>query len=404
MWTVLTCLLLGATGISLLLQALGVRASVRTRRARTADTDRHLEWQGPWPAVSLLKPLKGVEESLEANLRTFFELRYDGPLEVVFATAERDDPALPIAHRVAAEYPSIRTRFVISDPNFGLNPKVANLAGALAVASHGLVWQSDANVRVRPDYLARVVAELEQADASLLSSLIAGVGERSSGAAMENLQLNAFTAPAVCTALDVAGTHCVIGKSMLLRRADLEEAGGLELVRDVLAEDFVLGREFQRLGKKIVLSRTTVENVNEAIGIDTFLARHSRWLKMRAAIHVGGFIADLGANPIALVSFAVLASGLDLRVLGLLCGVTVVKMGLDAFHIRSVRGYPMRWHHLALGPVKDFTMGIVWLHATCSRSVRWRGSRLRFGRDSVLRPDVGRLPVRVLRRMLSGAR
>ena len=38
-----------------------------------------------------------------------------------------------------------------------------------------LVLQSDANVRARPDYLRRVVAELITEDAQLLSSMVAGV-------------------------------------------------------------------------------------------------------------------------------------------------------------------------------------------------------------------------------------
>src|SRR5688500_17439275 len=107
------------------------------------------------PPVTLLKPIKGDEEALEANLRTFFEQDYPAPMQIVFASTEAGDPGMAVARRLAAEYPHVETRFVHSDAGFGLNPKVANLAGALAAAKHEMILQSDANVRVRRDYLRR---------------------------------------------------------------------------------------------------------------------------------------------------------------------------------------------------------------------------------------------------------
>jgi ceramide glucosyltransferase len=38
------------------------------------------------------------------------------------------------------------------------------------------------------------------------------------------------------------GRDFVVGKSMALRRSDLDALGGFEAVKDVLAEDWVMGR------------------------------------------------------------------------------------------------------------------------------------------------------------------
>lgn len=392
----LPLVLLGLAALGLLVFGLGLLATVQ----HTSRPPFSLP-EGELPPISLLKPIKGTEEGLEENLRSFYTQDYTGPMEVVFATTEADDPALSIARKVAAEHPHIPTRFVLSDRSFGLNPKVANLAGALSAARYDLVLQSDANVRARPDYVSRVVGEFLAEDGDLLSSMVVGVGERSLGAALHNLQLSAFIAPGCCVALRYFGIACVIGKSMLFRKSDLAEVGGLELVRDILAEDYVIGRAFQKANKKVLLSTTTVENVNVDATVEHFVSRHARWLKMRAAIHIPGFVADLLANSSALSLLAFLTSGLDPLYGAIFAVHATLKAAGDAYLLGRTRGAPMAWKHRLVAPLRDVLMMAIWPYAAFSRSIEWRGVRLRLGWNTKLRPDHGPLPVRLLRRMLA---
>lgn len=389
-WIVLACAVL-AYGVF----GLGVIATLRhtRRRAYRVAGDR-------LPPVSLLKPLKGDEEALEQNLETFFTQDYPAPIQIVFSTAEPDDDALPVARRVAARHPEVDVAFVLSDPDFGLNPKVSNLAGALRAAEHEIVLQSDANVRARPDYLRRIVSELIEEEGSLLSSMVVGIGERAPGAAMENLQLSAMIAPSTCFALRYFGVACVIGKSMLFRKSELAEMGGLESVKDVLAEDYLLGRAFEKAGRKVILSTTVAENVNHEISIDRFMSRHARWLKMRAVIHPPAFLADLFANPVGLGVIGTVLSGFDPRALAILLALIVAKASTDAFVLRRTRGEPMSLRMLAWAPVKDVLLLAIWPYAAVSRSIEWRGARLRLGWYTRLRPDEGALPIRVAKRVL----
>lgn len=398
--TLLAWILVGAALVALLLYGLGIVATLRhTRRAPFRLPDAEL------PPISLLKPIKGVEEGLEDNLRSFFDQEYAGEREVVFATTELDDPALPIARRVAAEFPEIPTRFVLSDPDYGLNPKVSNLAGALAAARHDLVLQSDANVRAKPDYVRRIVSEIVLEGGDLLSSMVVGVGERSVGATLHNLQLGAFIAPGCCFALRYFGIACVIGKSMLMRKSALSEVGGLDSVKDLLAEDYVLGRMFQKAGKKVVLSTTTAENVNVDATVDHFMGRHARWLKMRACIHVPGFVADLTANATSMLALAAfVASGFAWGTGALLLLALVLKTLGDAYLVKITRGVPMALRHAVLAPLRDLVMVAVWPYAAVSRSIEWRGTKMRLGWGTRLYPDRGALPVRVMRWVLSPLR
>ncbi len=393
--SMITALLLFCTAFALCFYAVGIVAAlIHLRRRKRMHAPRAL------PPLSLLKPIKGLEEHLERCVRSFFEQDYPGPLEIVFASAHREDPGLAVARAVAADYPHVKTRFVLSNESWGLNPKVSNLQGALAAANHDLVLQTDANVWAPPDYARSIVSELLAERASLLSSLVCGIGERSAGAAIENLQLTGYVAPACCAAFVVGGVPCVIGKSMLFRKSELRALGGLELVKDSLAEDFLIGRHYVQQRKKVMLSATPIRNVNVDVGIERSLKRHARWLKMRAVIHPPSFVADVFANPIALGTLALWSDGRDEIAVGLLA-ICAFKTAIDAFIVAAVRGAPMRLSHVLWVPLKDLLMAAVWVYAIFSRSVEWRGIRFRMGSGSQLLPDEGNLPVRVLRRLWS---
>ncbi len=387
-------MLLGAAAIAYGVALLGMIATVEHTKKRAFDSPLRL------PPITVLKPLKGMEEALESNLESFFEQEYGAPLQIVFSTTDPEDEALPVARRVASRYPAVDVTFVLSEADFGRNPKVSNLKSALDAAKYDLIWQSDANVRVGRDSLRCLVSEMIAHDVSLLSSLVVGTGEQSIGAALENLQLSAMITPSMCFALRYFGVACVVGKSMLFRKFELNDLGGLERVKDVLAEDFFLGRMYEAAGKRVALSSTVAENVNQRAGIERFLSRHTRWLKMRAVIHRPAFIADVFGNPVGLAFIAVWISGFDVRALLAFVAFVIVKTTTDAWMLRRTRGEPMRLRHLLLAPLKDVLLLAIWPYAAISRSVHWRGARLRLGKNSVLEPDEGPWIIRAARRLL----
>jgi ceramide glucosyltransferase len=374
------CLAISAA--ALLLHRVSVWATVRHLRSEHHDSAAATQL----PALTVLKPIKGLEEQLEQNLRSFFEQSYPAALQFVFSSTEVSDPGIAMARRVAADYPACDVRFVNSDAAFGYNPKVSNLAGALRAATHELVLQSDANVRVRPGYLQAFVREFEARGAALMGGLVAGRGERSLGAALDTVQLTSFTSPGVCLAECLAGIPCVIGKAILFRRSELAALGGLELVKDVLAEDFVLGDAYLSAGKRVVISKLVVDNVNVDTSLRRFLARHSRWLKMRVVLHVPGFLADLLSNSSFFALLAAALSGGQPELLGLYVLVASYKLVIDARQIARVRGEPLAAIHLVALPLRDLLLPCLWLYALFSRTTEWRGERFRLARGSQLTP------------------
>jgi ceramide glucosyltransferase len=383
MFSTLVSVLLALTGVAVLLHRIGMWATWRylARNPEPAPPD------GPLPPISLLKPIKGLEDGLEANLRSFFEQDYPGPIQIVFTSTAAHDPGMAIARGIALEYPQVESVFVHARDDFGLNPKVANMHGGLQAVRHDLLLQSDANVRLHPGYLRALVGCMQAQAASLVGSLVVGEGERSAAAVLENLQLTAFTAPGLCMAKELADITCVLGKSMLLKRSELEALGGLGVVKDLLAEDYALCQIYTQHGKRIAMTTLRVRNVNQNTSLRMFAGRHSRWLKMRAVVSTPGFIADLGSNPFPFALLACLASGFDLRVLALTAGVYAYKCTWDARLLRALRGHGLGRAQLWATPARDVALACIWLYAAFSRTTVWRGQRLVLGRGSLLLPD-----------------
>ena len=346
------------------------------------------------PPVTIYKPLKGYDEGLEENLRSFFRLDYP-TYQILFGVADEDDPAIRVVETLLREFPGRDARLVVGTPAFGLNPKVENLAAMDRFRRYDTILISDSNVRVRPSYLRETACYLAESGVGLVSNVFVGVGEEHFGAALENLQLNGFIAGGVASAA-VVGATCVVGKSMLMPVRVLEAIGGFATVRNLLAEDQAIGVKVRKAGYAIRLSHHVIENVNHARDFRWFLNRHSRWFKIRRRMALPTFLLEPFAN-LPFVGLVWALSDDSGIAWGGLLGLTGLGIARDALHTRWLRGSFPRLRHLALSPLKDLFLLPVWCDALVNRRVQWRGHRFLVGRTTRLRS--ARVPRSVRRRV-----
>jgi ceramide glucosyltransferase len=243
---------------------------------------------------------------------------------------------------------------------------------------------------VPPDYLSEIAAHLEDPAVGLVTHLIAGAGERRLGSLMENLHLAGSIAPAIAAAKRLAGRDVVMGKSMALRRRDLEALGGFESVMDVLAEDYLLGlRVGSVLGKRVALAHRPVENVTQGRGVGGFLSRCRRWSVLQRRL-VGPWLYACGAlaNPVFLLALAAALAPGPGSLAALLAG-SGAKVLLDAAAARELRPGGFSRRQLLWVPVKDLLVGFAWAAAFFEDRVRWRGRWLRVLPGTRLEPPAG---------------
>jgi ceramide glucosyltransferase len=326
------------------------------------------------PGISILKPLCGVDDGLLRNLESFATLDYPC-YEVLLGVRDRSDPAYPVACAAAARWP-MSMRVVLQRGTPGLNPKVNQLITLAQRARHDLFVISDSNVRVQPRYLDEIATHLGDPEVGIVTHPIAGIGEQSWGARFDNLHLCSSVGPGVIAANRI-GQVLVIGKSMAFRRAELAAIGGFEALKDVLAEDFVMGRRLSLIcQKRVVVARHPIMNVSHRRSARDFVERYTRWsIMQRKIVGTGWYTAQLVLNPVPFALAAVLIEPERHALAGLLmCGAS--KVALECLAIRAFRGRAIATRCLIALPLKDMLLLYAWLAGLMRSEIRWRGNRM----------------------------
>jgi ceramide glucosyltransferase len=343
--------------------------------------------------ISLLKPLCGVDDDLEANLEAFATLSYP-KYEVVLGVKDTKDPAYAVAKAAVARWPRIM-RLELQHGEPGLNPKVNQLITLASVARNDILVISDSNTRVGPRYLEEIARIFEDPSVGCVSNPVSGIGERTLGSLMDNLYQSTTAGAGQIAAKQVADQDIVVGKSMALRREDVDALGGFYSVRNVLAEDYVIGRWLtRRMGKRAVIARAPVYNVSQKKSVMTFFKRYIRWsIIHHTCIPTPVYLGQALVNPLPLGLLGALLSPsvLAFQVLGAL---TLVKLVHDLAVFQLMRpGQPTPWTTVPAVLLKDVLIFVAWANGLFARSVDWRGNKLRVMAGSRLVAPASVLPL-----------
>jgi ceramide glucosyltransferase len=279
---------LAGTATSTIYCGMVVVGAVRFARRRRREERTPVEFT---PPVSVLKPLHGAEPDLEENLRSFFALDYP-EYELLFCARHEGDAGLQIAKRLAAGHPEVRARFLTcGEPRFP-NAKMWSMAALSEAASYETLVTSDADARVTPDYLRRMVQELADPQRELASCLYIGRTSGGFAAQLDAVGKSVEMSGGIFVAdMIEGGTRFALGVSMILRRGTFQKAGGYEDLGQYYAEDFVLGQRLAAKGYGVRMANYVVRLMVLPQDLRGSFRDQLRWMKStrrsRPAGHLG---------------------------------------------------------------------------------------------------------------------
>lgn len=198
------------------------------------------------PGVTILKPLHGAEQGLRANLQSFCEQDYRGPVQIVFGVHGPDDGAIAVVRELQRANPHMDIDLVVDGRIHGENRKVSNLINMARAMRHDIVVLSDSDIRVGHDYLERVVERLARPGVGFVTCLYTGSDTGSVWSVLAAMGINYQFLPNVTAGLRLKMAEPCFGATVAFRRQVLEAIGGFDVLSDQLADDYDLGRDSPR--------------------------------------------------------------------------------------------------------------------------------------------------------------
>ena len=338
------------------------------------------------PPVSLLKPVHGAEPNLDAHIASFFEQDYSD-YEILFCARSANDPGLQTARQVAARYPSIPAKFLVTGERTYINAKVSSLEKMAAAANTDIFIISDSDVRVTRNYIREVVAPFAKEKVGAVTCLYRGVADEGIWSKLEAAGMSVEMTSGVLVANMMEGMQFTLGPTMAVRRSCVDEMGGFAYLGPYCADDFVLGNQVAANGHEVVLSDHVIDHVILNLSFTASVKHQVRWMKStrfsRPKGHFGtsltfalpfGILAGLAAwgmgKPylaLGLLAYSILARALMAAVVG----AAVVE---ERHLLRTVLLYPLR----------DLMGFFYWAASYGSSTVLWRGQVYRLAEGGLM--------------------
>jgi ceramide glucosyltransferase len=332
------------------------------------------------PPVTLLVPLRGAEPLLEENLRAFALQDYP-ELQLVLGVARADDPALPIARRVAAALPDRRIDIDVGEVACARNPKLANVLSMMRLVRHPTLILADSDTRVGAGYVRAVTAPLQTPEIGAVTCLFAGVPDATFASKLGAMFMNEqFIPSALVDRLFGPLRHC-FGPTNAVRAAVLQSIGGFEALAPHLADDFMLGHRIAARGLRVVISKYVIRTMVCEANLAALWEHELRWHRTIRGLQPLGYAGMFLTFPVPLALLSFVLARRRRRAAAVLAAAIAGRVALQRVAARALGVPPAP---LWLIPARDVFGLSVWARGLTGHNVRWRGSPLHMATGDLL--------------------
>jgi ceramide glucosyltransferase len=351
------------------------------------------------PAVSILKPVRGLDHEMYSAFASHCMQDYAGEVEILFGVSSLHDAALAAVRQLQEEFPDHAIRIIECPEVLGANGKVSNLVQMLPHARHPYVLINDSDIVVSPHYLSRIMAGFapspeHKRTVGMVTAPYRGRAhgkprqDPTIGSRMEALGISTDFMAGVLTARQIeGGIHFGLGSTLAVSREALRLIGGLAPLVDYLADDYELGARIVAAGFDIELSAEVVETWVPPYDIAGFLEHQLRWCRSTRDSRRWGYTGLLFTFGLPWAFFNLIASGLSLDSIALFVLALVVRVGLALVVGVGILGDTQVLRDLLLLLPRDLIALALWGWSFAGDTVTWRGERFLLKRGKLTRMD-----------------
>jgi ceramide glucosyltransferase len=331
---------------------------------------------GDLPPVTILKPLCGAEPETYECLRSFCNQEYP-EFQVIFGVCDAQDPAVAIVNRLQSEFPLRDLQIAVERRQHGSSRKVSNLINMMPLARHDFLVLSDSDVKVKRDYLARVVAPLLEEGVGIVTCAYRGCPRRGIWSMLGSLFINEWFVPSVRVAALAGSRAFAFGATIAIRRQVLAGVGGFTSIVDQLADDYRLGELTRRQGLRTVLSDVVVEVCVAERSFGDLMRHELRWLRTIRALRPVAYGLSFVTFGVPVAALGMLLAGCAPAAAGMLTLTALARVTLH-LSAREPSSNPL---HLLILPLRDVLSLGLWVWGFVTRRVYWREDLYRVTRD-----------------------
>jgi ceramide glucosyltransferase len=361
------------------------RPSWQHRYRHCSLPDPHADARPPndAPPISIIRPVCGVDNFVEATLRSTFTLDYPR-YEILFCVASARDPVVALVRSLISEHPHVPAKLLVGDERISVNPKLNNVLKGWRAAAHDGIVMADSNVLLPRDYIQRLLATWRP-DTGLVSCPPIGSHPQGFWAEVECAFLNTYQARWQYTA-DTIGLGFAQGKTLFYRRSDIDKAGGLRALAAEAAEDAACTKIVRASGRRVRLVDAPFQQPLGERQRDDVWNRQVRWARLRRDSFPSFYCLEAASGPVLpLLATIFLAIGTDHS------SVVASALLLGAWYgAEMLLALAAGWHLGLLSPLhamlRDALLPVLWFEGWREAGFVWRGNAMSVDEEDRVKP------------------
>jgi ceramide glucosyltransferase len=335
-------------------------------------------------SVTVLKPLAGAEPQLAENLESFCTQDYPGPIQLLIGVDSEQNAAIPVVDGLRTRHPNLDIALAAGSNPQGSNPKIANLVNMMPGARHDVLVLSDSDIGVAPDYLRSVISTLDQKNVGAVSCCYIGKPLDNVWSKLSAMGIDYQFLPSVLFGLNLKLAAPCFGSTIAIRKNTLAGIGGFDAFRDVLADDYEIGRAVRARGYEVAFAPIVVSHTCAETSAGELIRHELRWARTIRTVEPLGFLGSGITHAVPLGALGAAMTGFATPALFALAAI----LGARLFQKQQIdRAFGLVRFPLWLLLPRDVLSFGVFVSSYFTRRVDWRGARYRVDAEGALTHD-----------------